>query len=133
MRILFVGERKSKTASQRGWSWKDGRLAAKQLFDALDKISIDPKLCEFANAFERGHIGTIRKRVADGWTVIAMGQKAQDRLTIAGISYCPMIHPAARGKIRNKARYARHVKSVITTAMVPTAKEKKACLIRQPR
>jgi hypothetical protein len=113
VKLLFVGERKSRTAEKRGWSWTDGRLAAKQLFDALVAIAIDPAACRFANAFERGALTAIRQLQAEGYTVVAMGAKAQERLAHAGIAYRPMVHPAARGRIRLKARYAEHVRSVI--------------------
>jgi hypothetical protein len=111
--ILFVGERKSPTAVRRGWSWKDGRLAARQLFDALEALNIDPATCEFANAYERGHIKLIRSKYEAGAIVVAMGQKAQSKLNSVGIRFRAMIHPAARGRIRNKQRYTAHVREVL--------------------
>ena len=54
--VLFIGEEKSPTAIRKGWSWEDGRLAAKQLFDGLkgaeDIIKVNPKECKFVNLFE---------------------------------------------------------------------------------
>lgn len=38
--FLFVGERPSPKAATMGVTWRDGRLAAKQLFDAL--VASDP-------------------------------------------------------------------------------------------
>lgn len=35
MLLVFVGERRSPAAIRMGVRWPDGRLAAKQLFDAL--------------------------------------------------------------------------------------------------
>jgi len=113
MKLLFVGERKSPTAKARGWSWEHGRLAAKQLFDALKPLEIDPADCRFANAFGRGHMTVIKQLVTEGYTVIGMGKKAQARLNAAGVPHRQMIHPAARGSIRLKARYAEHVKTVL--------------------
>lgn len=110
---LFVGERKSPTAIERGWSWQDGRLAAKQLFDALRELGVDPAMCAFANAYERGGMRIVRALYAEGWLVIGMGQKAQERLALACIPHRAMVHPAARGSIRKKEVYAAHVKAVL--------------------
>ena len=41
-RYLFVGEKPSITAHNRDVVWADGGLAAKQLFDGLRKLGIDP-------------------------------------------------------------------------------------------
>lgn len=32
-RLVFIGECRSLTAQRKGWTWKDGRLAAKPLFE----------------------------------------------------------------------------------------------------
>lgn len=111
--LMFVGERKSATAKRKGWTWQDGRLAAKQLFDALDALALDRQCIVFANAFERGQIAVIRAHVAAGGIVIAMGRKAQRRLDVAGVSYTPLVHPAARGAIRLKQRYAEHIRATL--------------------
>ncbi len=106
MRILFVGEERSPTAIERGWTWESGRLAAKQLFDALSACDIDPARCRFANWFERGGPSAVRRHRGP---VVAMGQKVQKAMAAAGIEYIPIVHPAARGHIRAKARYAAHI------------------------
>ena len=49
--FLFVGEKPSKTAFDRGLTWKDGKLAAKTLFDALRFGDIDPLEQAFVNLF----------------------------------------------------------------------------------
>lgn len=109
-RVLFVGEKRSALAVTRGFTWKDGRLAAKQLFDALDALKFPRERVAFANAYERGHMRII---LAHRGPIIAMGEKAQRRLTREGVRYTPMIHPAARGRIRAKDRYTAHVRSVL--------------------
>ena len=47
-KILFVGENRSHLAKKMNVTWKDGRLAAKQLFDALDAIGFPRTLASFA-------------------------------------------------------------------------------------
>ena len=112
--LIFVGERRSPTAIARGWRWEDGRLAGKQLFDALYALGIEPLHCRFANAFEVGHIDGVRRLVAQGWTAIGMGKKAQQRLRAERIPHRELTHPAARGSIRLKANYLNHVREVLS-------------------
>src|SRR2546428_7453216 len=52
--LLFVDERRSPAAIRMDVRWQDGRLAAKQLFDALSGVGIDPGKCQFLNWWERG-------------------------------------------------------------------------------
>lgn len=108
--VLFVGERRSPTAIRMGVTWMDGRLAAKQLFDALDAIKFPRECALFANAYEKRDWRTI---VEHRGPIVAMGQKAQKKLLERGIEFTPMVHPAARGSIRLKANYAAHVREVI--------------------
>jgi hypothetical protein len=42
-----------------------------------------------------------------------MGKPVQRAMTAAGIIHTPIIHPAARGKIHRKDRYAAHVKAAL--------------------
>jgi hypothetical protein len=115
MNMLFVGEKRSELAKKRDVRWEDGALAAKQLFDALETCGIDPQTCQFANWFEDGKRTFIRQY--DG-IVIGMGQVVQRALTEAGVTHFPMVHPAARGRIRKKERYAAHVRGVLEEAGV---------------
>lgn len=112
-RFIFVGEQRSDLAIKMNVRWEDGRLAAKQLFDALQYCDIDPKDCKFANVFENGEHG-IRKvdlyGRMKGWVAVGMGKKVQNELIKLGIDFIPLVHPAARGKIRNKELYCKHVK-----------------------
>ena len=108
--VLFVGEERSATAKKMGVYWEDGNLAAKTLFDACRAHRVDPLKHEFTNLFERGGKRDVRE-----WRgpVVAMGRKVQAELTRMGIEHTPMVHPAARGKIRLKANYAAHVGEVL--------------------
>ncbi len=112
-KYLFVGERRSRKAVRMGVRWEDGRLAAAQLFDALEAAGIDPRLCRFQNWFERGGPAAVRASVLAGSTVIGMGRKVQAALEKAGIGHLALVHPAARGAIRKKERYKAHVREVL--------------------
>lgn len=114
MSLLFVGERRSKRAVKMGVTWNDGALAAKQLFDALAANGIDTQSCYFVNFYERGSLATIKNH---GGPVIGMGRVVGRALAKAGISFVPMIHPAARGSIRRKDRYAKHVGECLRRAL----------------
>ena len=48
-RLIFVGECRSLTAKRKNWTWKDGRLAAKPLFEALTAMGVDPAAHEYTN------------------------------------------------------------------------------------
>lgn len=113
--VLFVGERRSQTAVARGWRWKDGHLAAKQLFDAFKEVQFEKHRAEFCNVFEDGKHGRghIIRAILSGKPVIAMGKKVQAELSRWEIPFVPMVHPAARGKIRSKRRYAAEVRRAI--------------------
>ena len=109
--MLFVGERRSNRAIEMNVQWSDGRLAAKQLFDALKDCGVDPQSCAFTNWFEKNGEETVRKHLGP---VIAMERKVQDALQKSGIRCICMIHPAARGTIRRKDLYTQHVASVLS-------------------
>jgi len=115
MRILFVGERRSPRAIQMGVTWKDRRLAGKQLFDAFDTLGIDPSKFEFTNVFEtEDFFDHLEIATEENIPIIGMGRKVQRVLSNMDIEHIPMIHPAARGSIRKKERYAGHVNEVIS-------------------
>ncbi len=102
-------------------SWKDGRLAAKQLFDALAHCKIPLENCRFDNVFIpvtdgpevvcKNALRRIRNSVKNGLTVVAMGKKVEKALK--GRFDLAIVHPAARGKIRKKARYFSHVMGIL--------------------
>ena len=113
--MMFVGERKSPTALKRGWSWEDGRLAAKQLFDALRACGVNPVDCHFVNWFNTRSQRNVREYTGP---IFAMGKKVQDAMRKAGVQYIPIVHPAARGRIRKKERYTAHIKEALIQAEV---------------
>lgn len=106
-KYLFVGEERSDKAKEMGVTWEDGALAAKQLFDALDYSGVDMADCEFTNLFEKGGRAKVRNW---GGRVVGMGNKVQGELDNMSIPYIPLVHPAARGSIRKKETYCKHVK-----------------------
>jgi hypothetical protein len=112
MTILFVGERRSSLAIRMGVRWENGRLAAKQLFDALKACGLEPSAHRYTNWFEWG--GKKAVRLHEG-PIVAMGRKVQRELVRRGITHTPMIHPAARGLIRKKERYIAHVRRTLRT------------------
>lgn len=105
IKFLFVGEARSELAIKMGVTWKDGRLAAKQLFDCLRMIGMDPEIQEFENWFD-GDQDRIKKYKG---TLIGMGGKVHKALTREGIDFIPIYHPATRGKVRIKTNYAKHL------------------------
>lgn len=114
--VLFVGERKSPTARRRRWSWEDGRLAAKQLFDAFDAVGFDSRKAKFLNVKARGAKSVLEYNTHFGCPIIGMGRVAQATLNRWGFGHIDMVHPAARGKIRAKKRYAAEVRRALRAA-----------------
>jgi Fe-S-cluster formation regulator IscX/YfhJ len=108
-----VGEEPSNTAKKNNWSWEDGRLAAKQLFDALIAHGIDPKSQLFTNLFEEDYLNEslerIESAILEGFIIVAMGRKTDLELSKRKIKHLRIVHPAARGKIRNKSCYQKHI------------------------
>ena len=109
--ILFVGEKQSPLARRKGWHWPDGHVAAKQLFDALEACGIEPTQCKFANWLNTRSQAAIKAHVGP---VVGMGNIVQTALTSAGITHIPIVHPAARGRIRKKERYIEHIRTTLT-------------------
>lgn len=114
-KAVFVGEEPSATAIRMGVKWEDGRLAAKQLFDAFEANNFDPSEVTFVNLFHQNQaidkvIKCLKKSTIP---VVAMGNKVQKSLRQHGVNHVEMVHPAARGSIRKKERYTAHVASVL--------------------
>jgi len=119
----FVGECRSMTAIRKGWSWQDGRLAAKPLFEALSAMGIDPHEQSFMNLYNdppANHRGKFAPKVNDGHAssirgvvgfrvIVALGKRVSDELARLGIDHVALVHPAARGRIRKRERYVAHV------------------------
>jgi hypothetical protein len=121
-KFLFVGEKPSKTAYEKNWTWADGQLAAKQLFDALKFSDIPALNCGFINLFGNHHecdevedievIDYLKLTDDEGMTtIVGMGEKVAKLLRKHAIVHKKIVHPAARGKIRGKEIYCAHVKA----------------------
>ena len=104
--ILFVGEERSPTAIEKGWTWKDRRLAAAHLSKATDALGLDWNSLYFKNVFE-DDIEDIR---SFNGIIVAMGRKVEKELKKHGIEHLYIHHPAARGKIRIIENYKVHVR-----------------------
>lgn len=109
VKYLFVGEKRSNKAVQMKVTWKDGRLAAKQLFDALHYCGINPIKQDFCNWFEGGK----NKVRTTTLPIVAMGRKVSNALKQERINHIFIFHPATRGKIRKKELYLEHVKQAL--------------------
>jgi hypothetical protein len=128
--LIFVGECRSITAQRKGWTWADGRLAAKPLFAALAAMGVDPAAHEYANLWSdnasgttygnlgpgvrRSTIARIAARLAAGYVVVALGKRVSGELSRRGVDHVALVHPAARGKIRKRERYEAHVREALT-------------------
>ena len=124
---MFVGENRSKTAIEKGWSWQECQrtgkpvLCAKPLWDALTEIDLNPNEQIFFNLWDdewnkNDFIPEILKEMAeDGETIVGMGRKVQTELQKLGIQHKEIVHPAARGKIRKTELYRAHLKKVLST------------------
>ena len=117
-RLLFVGECRSLTAKRKNWTWKDGRLAAKPLFEALTAMGVDPAVHEYTNLWTDSsppcipwqRVARLKATASLGDKVIvALGKRVSDELIKRGIAHVALVHPAARGKIRKRERYHAHV------------------------
>lgn len=115
------------------WSWKDGRLAAKPLFEALEALGLNPNEQTFCNLWTddvvpkitRWRVSQIRKHSSDaGTVVVAMGKKVSAELARRAIPHTAIVHPAARGRIRKRHRYIKHVTSTLD-ALIPASLEHK--------
>lgn len=124
-KFIFVGERPSRTAVRRGWTWEHGRLAAKSLHDALASIGIDPAEQKYVNLFgddcERDagcdeineRIVLIRRLNHRRYKVVGMGRRVCQRLREAEVVHLSMRHPAARGRLRRRELYTSHVRETL--------------------
>ena len=105
--FVFVGERRSPKARRMGVTWRDGRLAAKPLFAALQAAGYDPQAQVYLNLFaERGGslqvVGHALRRIhrvaAAGGQIVGLGRPVCQALTRAGVAHLQLVHPAARGR-----------------------------------
>lgn len=105
-KFLFVGEERSPTAIEKGWTWKDRRLAAAHLSKATDALGLDWNSLCFKNVFE----DDIQDIKSFEGIVVAMGRKVEKQLKKHQIQHLYIHHPAARGKIRIIENYKEHVR-----------------------
>lgn len=123
--FIFVGENRSKTAQDKGYSWQECQRTghpvqcAIPLFRAIKKAGFDPNEQIFFNLWNddgspADYVRNILKEMAeDGETIIGMGRKVQAELEKFSIPHKKMVHPAALGKIRKADLYDEHVISVL--------------------
>ncbi len=124
--MIFIGECRSPTAQRKGWVWKDGRLAAKPLFEALRAMGVDPAAQLFLNLWTDPPLRRTKswrpQLSADVMTVlrtsallkVALGARVSTQLTKLCIEHVAIVHPAARGAIRKRKRYLAHVAERLT-------------------
>ncbi len=125
---LFVGERPSPRAAAMEVCWEDDWLCAATLFRALEAAGIDPLQQQWVNLWqtpglgrtaEEARLDPVRQAQAIGREVVALGRLVQGALRRAGIPYTPLIHPAARSRIRGTALYHAHVRVVLAGSHPP--------------
>jgi len=114
-KILFIGEEPSKTARERGWKWGDEQLCSKTLLEALDSAKVPRNHCIFENLFQDDVVRpeVLARLQKTRLPIVAMGKKVQRVLSNHKIKFVPLVHPAARGKIRKTALYQQHVLDTI--------------------
>ncbi len=119
--FLFIGEKRSKKAIDKGWTWltcqkERARLCAKQLFTALEKAGVDPKKQEFQNLWTDDDLinfGTLvyaRLQLTKGVRIVGLGQRVNEELTQLEIDHTEIVHPAARGAWRKQETYNKHIR-----------------------
>lgn len=127
--FVFVGERRSRRAAEMGVCLIDGRLAGKTLHDALRAAGLAPERSVFLNLFhdtpgDARHcdnaLQAVRSLAAAGAVVVGLGRRVQAALSRAGVDHVALTHPAARGAIRARASYQRHVREVLGVAAPAT-------------
>lgn len=124
-RLVLVGERRSKTAQEKDYSWQKcqetgcPKLSAIRLFDALSEIGFKPEDQIFINLWNDDETLNetaptfLKEMLERGEKVVAMGNKVDAELNALGIKHKKIIHPAARGKNAGKTLYRLHIKEVL--------------------
>jgi hypothetical protein len=123
--FVFVGERPSTRARQMRVTWQDGRLAAKPLHTALRACGISPEAQRYLNLFwthgpltvKQTALRRVQCLARAGLTIVALGRRVAQALDAAGIPHLRLVHPAARGHIRNTARYGAHVRATLSATL----------------
>jgi plasmid stabilization system protein ParE len=112
-RYVFVGERPSPKAARIGATWQNGRMAARTLHAALEEIGERPGLGPTRERLAPGVLAVVLEEMERGAVVVALGRLVERELQRRAIPHRPMVHPAARGKIRKRERYVEHVRTVL--------------------
>lgn len=123
--FIFVGENRSKTAVEKGWSWQncqvtgEPHLSAIPLWKALKGIDLNPSHQTFFNLWDENwkinkYVPEILKEMSEDWEIVAMGQKVHKELEKIGVEHKTIIHPAARGKNRRTDLYNSHIKKILS-------------------
>jgi hypothetical protein len=138
--FVFVGERPSPRARQMRVTWQDGRLAAKPLHTALRACGIPPETQRYLNLFrtygpltvKQTALRRLQRWVRAGRTIVALGRRVAQALDAAGIPHLQLVHPAARGRIRNTDRYCAHVHATLSVVLaIPPRQERPPAATRE--
>lgn len=123
--LVFVGESRSQTAKDKGYTWINCQVTGKpvnsaiRLFDALRSVGLDPNQQVFFNLWDDEDVlnpvvpEVLKEMAQDGEIIVAMGHRAGNELSRLGIPHEQIIHPAARGKIASRVLYRAHVKEIL--------------------
>ena len=125
-KFIFVGERPSRKAAALKITWRDGRLAAKPLFEALRACNLDPAEQQFLNLFGEDpdcDAGTeeiarrarrILRLTQRGWVAVGMGRRVCRELERHQVPCLRIAHPATRGLLRRRDRYRAHIREALS-------------------
>ena len=124
-RFIFVGENRSRTAIEKGYSWNECQksnkpvLSAIRLFDAFNYCGLNPNEQIILNLWnDNGELNSVvlerlNGYVGEGEIIIGMGKKVQAILDKFCIPHRKLIHPAARGKIARRTLYREHFSEIV--------------------
>lgn len=126
-KLLFIGECRSLTAKAKDWTWEDGRLAAKPLFEALEAMGVNPRDHEYTNlwmdtsppAIAANKFEWLGMKRDSGFVLVALGKRVSAQLEAKHVDHVALVHPAARGRIRKRERYHAHVKDKLAGVIKP--------------
>src|SRR5437870_11665364 len=65
----------------------------------------------------------LRRLERAGLTIVALGRRVTQALDAAGVPHLRLVHPAARGHIRNTARYGANVRATLSVVLGPPARQ----------
>lgn len=117
--IYFIGEKRSEQAIRNNWHWDDNVSTAKYLLDCLSVVGIYQEDIIFRNLWSDD--GILQKSVIEDLKntdlkIVGMGEKVSKELEKYNIHFTQIIHPAARGSIRKRENYIRHLEDRLLLA-----------------